>query len=81
MFRSMCPCRAWRFKRHTIAVLRVRERQLGSVQAEWFIFNCEGLQFAELVIGKVHRIADDGPAEVPEVDSDLIRSSGSWRDA
>ena len=37
-----------------------------------------GLSFAELPIREISLLAQDGPAEVPQVDANLVGSSSDW---
>ncbi len=57
------------------------ESDLPRVQTKRRVFHFERLRFTELVVLEVHRVADDGVAEVPEVDADLIGAPGVRSDA
>ena len=46
------------------------------VQAERVIADRVGLGLPELLIGQIHLLALDRPAEVPQVDANLIRAAG-----
>jgi hypothetical protein len=48
------------------------------VKAHGWIFGVEGLANAELAVGEVGGIAEDGESEVPEVDADLVGSACDW---
>ncbi len=76
---ALRPCRRRRLEGHLAPQLRMCECQLPCVQTERSVLDAGRLHIAKLLIGPVERVADDGPAEVPEVDADLIGSTCSWR--
>ena len=72
----------WRrgFKSNGRAVLGVPERHSVAVQAKRGVFYRYCLNFTELVARPVHGVARYRPAQVPEVDSNLVRPAGEWCD-
>ena len=47
------------------------------VEAEWWIRGIVGLSIAKLVIGQIRPLAANGPAQMPEMDADLIGTAGN----
>jgi len=54
------------------------ERNAMCVEAERRIVNGVGLCVAELMIWQIGLFALDWPAEMPQVDADLVGASGDW---
>ena len=75
---SLGPIRTLRFKRHSFVRERVRECDALGQQAERRGIDGVSLSVAELPLGEIGRIADDGPAEMPEVNANLIGTAREW---
>lgn len=70
------PLRWLCFKADPLPVQRMVEGDFPSVETEWRIGQGDGGGLAGLAIGKVERIPADGPAEVLQMDPDLIGPAG-----
>ena len=64
------------YKRHAFLRQRMRERDTQSVQAERSITRGERLGLADFTIGQIGGVAEDGEAEMPEMDANLIGAAG-----
>ena len=56
----------------------MRERYALGMQAERWIAHCVGLCFAKLLIGQISLLALDWPAEVPQVNANLVGAPRGW---
>lgn len=65
---------------HFVAAYRVVEAELPGVEAEGWGIEGERHGVAERSVGQVGRVAADGKSELPEVDTDLVGTSGVWAD-
>ena len=72
----MRPGMPLRLKGHAFLRQRMIEGDLPCMQAERRIADGERLRLADLAIGQIGGVAEDGEAEVPEVDADLIGAAG-----
>lgn len=62
------------------AVPRMGERQLPGMQTERRVLDRDRLHVAELVMGPIQGVADNRPAEVPEMHANLVGPPGLWLD-
>ena len=71
-----CPIGERRFKRDFAFVYGVFEREFPGEKVQGAVGGGDGLGFAQALTGEVKGVAQDGPAEVPEMDSDLVGAAG-----
>lgn len=79
-FQNSCPVGLIRFERNPLAREWMRQGDPLSQQTEWRRFNTVCLGITKDSAGEVGLISTDRPPQVPQVDTDLIRSTGQWND-
>ena len=75
--RSITPAGALGFEGHRDSAQWMGEQEFPCVELERRGLRIECLRIADLPVGKISGIADNGVAEFPEVDADLVSPAGS----